>query len=376
MYRANPQRTGYIASPGPTEEPSLNWSYEINSVESVRYCDDVIYVSDADTGVLHALTTNGVRRWRLDPFGVFPENHSEEPSQIVIDPETDTVVIVTTRGGIVLYSPDRQEGQWMWPPYQRAELSWPHPRSEALVTSDGSLFVLLRESLLEVDLREGEVVTEYCFGVGENDGLELVADEVPTEPIGLDDPLAYKNGSVLLSGPTRVDLPSGDVRWEASITKEDFSDEGRYEVQLGSEWFGIQESDVYYGLNGALFQFDWKTGERHWSVRHDTAFKPVLTDSSLYTRVENEIVAYDTETGDEAWRFTNTEAPLVSPVVAGDFLYTGEYQGGESSLFGIDAKSGEVAWETTVPGPGILYELIPAGRQLLAKCGDQLHSFK
>lgn len=68
--------------------------------------------------------------------------------------------------------------------------------------------------------------------------------------------------------------------------------------------------------------------------------------------------------------------PLVSPVVAGDLLYTGEYHGGECCLFGIDAKSGEVIWENTVPVPGILYELIPAGEQLLAKCGGQLHSVK
>lgn len=103
-------------------------------------------------------------------------------------------------------------------------------------------------------------MTEYCFGVRENDGLELVANEVSADPIGLDGSLAYKDESVLLPGPTRVGLPFEDVRWETAVTNEDFPNKEHYEAQVGSEWCGIQES--------------------------------------IYTRDKNEIVAYDIETGD------------------------------------------------------------------------------
>jgi outer membrane protein assembly factor BamB len=136
----------------------------------------------------------------------------------------------------------------------------------------------------------------------------------------------------------------------------------------------IQNKTVYAGLYGTLFALDWETGERKWTTTHDTVFSPATTDQYVYTRTGSDISAVNTDSGKLIWQFTASPEDLVSPVVAGDVLYTGEYVADQVQLFAIDAYSGEVRWKRS--GPEDLYGLIVASGKLIAICGHQIAAFE
>ncbi|MCA9136690.1 MAG: PQQ-like beta-propeller repeat protein, partial [Planctomycetales bacterium] len=79
-------------------------------------------------------------------------------------------------------------------------------------------------------------------------------------------------------------------------------------------------------------------------MTYDRVFEPVVMDGRMFVSFNDsdKVVAFDTETGQELWRFY-TEAPVRLPPVghAGNVLFTSD----DGFLYCVDAASGKLEWK-------------------------------
>ena len=78
-------------------------------------------------------------------------------------------------------------------------------------------------------------------------------------------------------------------------------------------------------------------------LQFDASYEPVVTGKIIFvpSMVHDSVTAYDTETGDELWRFY-TEGPVrLAPAAANGKVYFGSDDGG---LYCVNAGSGELNW--------------------------------
>ena len=159
-----------------------------------------------------------------------------------------------------------------------------------------------------------------------------------------------------------LDATSGDRLWEMRAAGRFIGTpavaDGTVVVSVGARGRGIVQG------------FDARTGEGRWRTRLDAELgaAPTVVDGSVFVSCQDDTVrSLRLDDGSERWRFTSptaedettatteSKAPDLfggnfrwTPTVADDIVYVGSsaFVGGVPGLFAIDAKSGELLWET------------------------------
>ena len=85
----------------------------------------------------------------------------------------------------------------------------------------------------------------------------------------------------------------------------------------------------------------WENEDR---LHFDTSYHPVVTGKTLVIASPNDgsVMAFDTDTGSETWRFFTNGPVRLAPVAAGGKVFAGSDDG---YLYCLDAKSGEEIWK-------------------------------
>lgn len=120
----------------------------------------------------------------------------------------------------------------------------------------------------------------------------------------------------------------------------------------------VADGVAYLPTNGALVALDTTTGDEQWRFTpsdHPWIAPPVVHDGMVYvTEVTTDgVYALDANSGEEVWSFAdagNVDAGV--HLLAGErifepVLYAGSENGG---LFRLDAKTGELTWQTDLFG--------------------------
>lgn len=115
------------------------------------------------------------------------------------------------------------------------------------------------------------------------------------------------------------------------------------------------DGHVYVAFQGGeLVSFDAETGEIAWKRNMQTGLQssPIVVDGRLYLGSEKAILfALDARTGRTVWTYKAPTPIKTSPSVDSGTVYFGDYSG---SLFALDAQKVRLVWKTdttdTVPG--------------------------
>lgn len=350
MYQRDPQRTGQAPSPGPVTEPRCNWTRQTNGwCKSIIAYDGLIYYTDSEDRLV-ALDSKGNQKWSHDLTDSWTEITDV---YCALDPIVETLYAVVDaqspypETAVVKFSIDgNKEDEF------RAVGCPLANRERSFLPVDGRFFHLTLDQPPErINVRE-----EFRALYGEYHGRAWTMG------------IAYDDGALfLLSGRSvgRLNPVTENFEWETEL-----SDVEPRINHHDSSYIGVRGETVFVNNCGWLYGINRDTAEIMWRVPHDPSFSPVLGDDYIYTRVDGEIVALESGSQDEVWRFTSQEAPLVAPIVGGDFLYTGEYQAGNCRLFGLDRHTGEQIWELS--GLSDLYRIILADDRLIAKTGQKI----
>ncbi len=121
---------------------------------------------------------------------------------------------------------------------------------------------------------------------------------------------------------------------------------------------------ITYGVRGVLSCLDAKTGKVLWRKdevekfwpRFFTSSSPIVVDGLCIAQLGGEdagaIVAYELETGNEKWKWTEDGTAYASPVLLsmdGAPIVIAET---DDRIVGLAVSDGQLAWETPYPLPG------------------------
>ncbi|MBI3874797.1 MAG: PQQ-like beta-propeller repeat protein [Verrucomicrobia bacterium] len=157
----------------------------------------------------------------------------------------------------------------------------------------------------------------------------------------------------------RLDAHDGREQWKFAYATHYVDDFGFDPGPRGTP--AIADGKVFaYGADGALHCLDFATGKKIWSADCKREFgarkgffglacSPLVEGGAVLVNVGGTdgagVVAFDTATGKVRWRATDDEASYSSPVAA---TFGGRRLAvflTRAHLYGLDAKSGQVAFE-------------------------------
>ena len=216
-------------------------------------------------------------------------------------------------------------------------------------------------------VREGTV---YVPGSGDP-GLVHAVDLVSGEGVWAFEPTGYATSSLALVDGTlyigtwgrefyAVDAATGDLRWRREVGH-----------RFGNSSPAVVDGTVYVGTVGdgplvvggpedeeqfeacAFLALDAETGDLEWDYREfdereNIDSSPAVDDGTVYFGGETSLYALDAETGEEVW---TRDIPMhvdSSPAVADGVVYHGapsdSDMGPPARLLALDAASGETLW--------------------------------
>ena len=200
----------------------------------------------------------------------------------------------------------------------------------------------------------GEDGTRYSSG-----GSPIVANGVSYQK--------YSRGS----GFSAVDVASGELLWETETRRQ----EGGHSLKSRPT---VDDRHVYFGVgDGTLYALDRETGETAWT--YDTramTSDPALGDGAVYA-VDDEV--HDSELtarlhavstdGENLWETAVPGATnFDSPVFQDGTIYLGC-----STVYAVDAETGEIEWEYEPDGGGMAAPAV-ADETVYAAAGDYVYA--
>ncbi|MBE0618110.1 MAG: PQQ-binding-like beta-propeller repeat protein, partial [Proteobacteria bacterium] len=129
---------------------------------------------------------------------------------------------------------------------------------------------------------------------------------------------------------------------------------------------------VYAGsFHGPIACLDAATGKEFWRRPLEAALGLAVGDERLYvSTAEGRVEALSREDGAPLWQTELDGGAATPPVAAGDTVVVGASEG---SLFGLDARTGEVLGRYA-PGPGLHAQpLVFEGGVLFLSDGGAVH---
>ncbi len=133
----------------------------------------------------------------------------------------------------------------------------------------------------------------------------------------------------------------------------------------------IANNTAYIGnTQGVLFAINIKTGKERWRAKPGAAIvgAAAVADGMVFAQTSDGLFAVDAKTGAERWHYKTEPGPDSTPVVVNGIVYLASgnagspavvdgvvYVGGDanSSLYGVNARTGEELWRTKSSGLGL-----------------------
>jgi len=333
MFRHDPERTGSMNPGNQQPQGTLKWTFttdaEIHSSPTVM--DGTVYIGSRDFKLYALDADTGEKRWE------FSAGTWIESSPIVYD----GIVYVGSNDGY-MYAIDADTGEEIW----RFATQYPIKSSPAI--ADGKVYFGSDNYYIYcLDAKTGNKIWEYHTGgfvssspVIDNGVLyvgtmshyliALQADngrfrlriktrEVPSSP-------AVKDGIVYFNSRNTLWAIDGKARnWPG-------------EQDLRGWWlqfYAFRLAPAPPPISGIMWTIPLGMG-------HNSLSSPVVTDTIIYTALDNWLHAIDIETRNREWTFVAGGYLRSSPALGDNILYIGSEDG---NLYAVDATDGKKLWD-------------------------------
>jgi outer membrane protein assembly factor BamB len=344
-FHGNVARTGVYAATGPTQAPTVQWTFKAAGpiVTSPAIADGVVYIGSL-SGHLYAIDQQtGQQKWQ------FKSSRPIASSATVVD---GTLYFVSSAGSIVALDIATGQPRWTYAmEYERkfeaknlhgypsaAQTipdAWDVFTSSPAVVSGKVFFGSGDGNVYAVDARSG--VLQWKFAT---------QDVVHASPAVVGNTVYIGSWDGHLYA---IDAETGQQKWVF---------EGGQDPAIHNQ-VGFQSSPavadgtVYIGSRDAhVYALDAATGRRKWDYPTSKSWvngTPAVRDGIVYvgTSDSSRFMALDARTGRLRFNFDAKAYIFSSAALAGSLAYFGSHNG---KLYAVDAKTGVAAWEFQTDG--------------------------
>ncbi|MGM0823889.1 MAG: outer membrane protein assembly factor BamB [Pseudomonadota bacterium] len=297
---------------------------------------DNLFAADANGVVMSFAADDGEERWEVD---------LDTPISSALSAIAGQVYLGTRDGEVIAL--DQRDGSVNWRSRVSSEvLAAPQANPELLVVQsiDGQVTALDRQSGDERWVYTSSQPSLTLRGTG----TPLVIE--PVSFVGL------ANGRL-----ATIDNRNGQPLWDMQIATPQGRSEVERLVDLTGQPVLSQDGRLFVtSYNGQLVALEATRGNVIWERELSSRHAPVLVGDFLFVVTDDSnIVAVDTNSGQEVWRNEALEdRRLTAPAFADGRLVVGDFEG---YVHLIDAREGELVGRTEVDGSGISVPAVTEG---------------
>lgn len=309
---------------------------------------DKVFVAGTD-GIVEALSLeSGKKIWSIETGATI---------QAGVSAGSEMVVVGTRNGEVIAI--DQETGKELWRNLLSSEILSPAAIGEGFVvvrTEDGKLFGLDEKTGIRKWFFDRNVPI-----------LTLRGSSTPIITRGVVIS-GFDNGKVAL-----FLLSNGKPIWEKRIAQSTGRSELERIVDMDAKPLVVEDTLYAVTYNGNIASIDIRSGQVVWQ-RDMSSFNNIDTDGlRLYvSTADDEIKALSTKNGATFWNQNQLKnRKLTSPVVAGDYVVVGDYEG---YLHWMNAKNGDFVARKHFTSSGISGNPVVKGNRMAVqgKNGDVL----
>jgi outer membrane protein assembly factor BamB len=344
-FHGNVARTGVYAATGPTQAPTVQWTFKAAGpiVTSPAIADGVVYIGSL-SGHLYAIDQQtGQQKWQ------FKSSRPIASSATVVD---GTWYFVSSAGSIVALDIATGQPRWTYAteyerkfeaknlhgypsPAQTIPDAWDVFTSSPAVANGKVYFGSGDGNVYAVDARSG--VLQWKFAT---------QDVVHASP-------AVAGNTVYIGSWDghlyAIDAETGQQKWVFQGGQDP-----AIHNQVGFQSSpAVADGTVYVGSRDAhVYALDAATGRRKWDYPTSKSWvngTPAVRDGVVYvgTSDSSRFMALDARTGRLRFNFDARAYIFSSAALAGSLAYFGSHNG---KLYAVDANTGVAAWEFQTDG--------------------------
>ncbi len=325
MFRGNAAHNSYVAGDNLVYD-TKTWQFDAGSPvrSTVLIHNNTVYFGAANGGFFAIDKKTGQMKWKYNTGKAIHSSAACQDGRIYFSDNGQSVYCLKESNGQVIWKfnmDKKQDYPWRYDYYYSSPV-----------------------------LYEGKVL------IGGDDGFFYALDEVNGRLIwkfrakGIIRSSAAVYKKAIVFGDTEaslyaLDMKTGKELWQFKINGDTFNNEN-----FGYDRRAITSSPVVIGnkiivgaRDGFLYCVNGDDGKRLWQLDYVITWvvsTAAVKDSMVVTGTSDGryVNAVDIETGKEIWRFRTGSAVWSSPLIVGDKVYAGSFDG---HLFCADLKSGK-----------------------------------
>ncbi|TVP52640.1 MAG: outer membrane protein assembly factor BamB [Halomonadaceae bacterium] len=313
---------------------------------------DRVFVATADGYITAYNARNGRRDWWV--------RVEDERLLGGVGSDSERLYVTTRSGKLIALSPE--DGEELWRSAMPNEVLAP-PQS------NGQLVVVqtIDSGLIAFDSATGNQRWQY-------DSNAPVLSYRGTATPYIDANLVvtgFDNGRVIA-----LDVVAGRELWQYGVG----SPSGRTELERLVDVDGspvVHNSEVYVtGYQGRVAALDLMSGAEQWSRPLSSLQSPAVHNGRVYTTTsDGQMIGFSRTDRTELWRHNHLEwRRLTSPVILGDHLLVGDFEG---YLYAINQADGRIEGRALVDEKGLRSDMVRyRDRVILFGNGGQLASYR
>jgi outer membrane protein assembly factor BamB len=312
---------------GPSEAVDELWRFDTDGglYSQPVVADGTVYVTSTDQTVYAVDGSSGNEQWRVG-------TNTELRATPAV---TKGLVVIPTNNRLLAVSAANGAGEWK-------SQKFSNTRSLTVTQSGGSAQIYVvsdgNDQLRRVNAVTGDIVWQVALP-GRSDGLTNAP--------------AVANGHLydIEIGEHVHDYRTQDHAYLKARSTEDGSEQ--WTSSLGHDLHKINnrltysEGSIYIGTSkGVGRRFDAETGEQSWAISSIDSVNtyPVHANSLVYFATNEELVAVDPSIGTKRWSVSLSGKPT-SPVYVDGTLYLGST---DNNMYAYDAETGEQNWNFSI----------------------------
>lgn len=317
LYRGDAARTGVMPGPAVDQPPSERWqvSFPGQIKSAVAIVDGVLYFGGGD-GQAYALDpASGAEDWHIDL------------GQPLSTPAVIGGMVYVSGNDGTLYALEASTGAERWTAVASRQDASVVVVDRVVYTGGGD------GALSALDAATGAIRWQTALGAATSSS-PAVADGLVY--IGSRDGVLHA-----------VDAQAGKPRWDFR------PDGGTLITPAVADGLVFQATaNGKAGDRNALYALDAQTGTEVWRVGAPPGqgfFGPAVGKGTVYVPgTDGQVLALDTATGQERWRFATGDLIDAAPALVDDTLYVA---GQDRTLYALDTATGEERWRFDLVGP-------------------------